>query len=163
MDHTKSNDVKLSEECYQVLIVDESKRSISQLFSSHEEAWDFYKEYARKHSFSALRGTTRLDREGNVKTQEFCCSKEGFRLSKVNIIDRQRAYTPVIRTGCKAKVLVMETNTNDQWVLSKSFQERNHALFTTVMTPFMYSNRAVSKADVDESTTLEDVGVGHHK
>ncbi|KAE8732830.1 hypothetical protein F3Y22_tig00001713pilonHSYRG00015 [Hibiscus syriacus] len=98
--------------------------------------------------------------EGNVKTQEFCCSKEGFRVSKVNIVDRQRAHTPVTRTRCKAKFVVTTTNTSDQWVVSKSSQKHNHALCTPAMTLFMRSNRAVSKADVDEATSLKDVSVG---
>ncbi|KAE8715743.1 putative amino-acid acetyltransferase NAGS1 [Hibiscus syriacus] len=96
-------------------------------FCSRDQAWYFYKGFAREHGFSARKGTIRLDVEGNVKTQEFCCSKEGFRASK--------------------------------WVISKSYQEHNHALRTPAMTPFMRSNRAVSKADINEATTLKEVGV----
>ncbi|KAE8672616.1 hypothetical protein F3Y22_tig00111837pilonHSYRG00747 [Hibiscus syriacus] len=66
----------------------------------------------------------------------------------------------VTRTGCKARVVVTATNTNDQWVISKSDQKHNHALCTHAMTPFMRSNRAVSKADINEATTLKEVGVG---
>ncbi|KAE8673397.1 hypothetical protein F3Y22_tig00111783pilonHSYRG00083 [Hibiscus syriacus] len=105
-------------------------------------------------------GNNTVDMEWNVKEQEFSYSKEGFRVSKVNIVDRQHAYTPVPRTGCKARVVVTTTNTNDQWVMSKSYQKHNHALCTPAMTPFMRSNRAVSKAYIDEATTLKEVGVG---
>ncbi|KAE8712869.1 hypothetical protein F3Y22_tig00110223pilonHSYRG00263 [Hibiscus syriacus] len=160
MDNTDVDNVKPTEECHEVHNVDESDRLVGQLFCSHDQAWHFYKGFAREHGFSARKGTTRLDVEGNVKTQEFCCSKEGFRVSKVNTVDRQRAHTPVTRTGCKARVVVTATNTNDQWVISKSDQKHNHALCTPAMTPFMRSNRAVSKADIDEATTLKEVGVG---
>ncbi|KAE8678212.1 hypothetical protein F3Y22_tig00111429pilonHSYRG00005 [Hibiscus syriacus] len=67
---------------------------------------------------------------------------------------------PVTRTRCKARVVVIATNTNDQWVISKSYQEHNHALCTPAMTQFMCSNRAAIKADIDEATTLKEVGVG---
>ncbi|KAE8691487.1 hypothetical protein F3Y22_tig00110890pilonHSYRG01558 [Hibiscus syriacus] len=160
MDNTDVDNVKPTEECHEVHNVDESDRLVGQLFCSRDQAWHFYKGFAREHGFSARKGTTRLDVEGNVKTQEFCCSKEGFRVSKVNTVDRQRAHTPVTRTGCKARVVVTTTNTNDQWVISKSDQKHNHALYTSAMTPFMRSNRAVSKADIDEATTLKEVGVG---
>ncbi|KAE8664192.1 DEAD-box ATP-dependent RNA helicase 37 [Hibiscus syriacus] len=160
MDNTDVDNVKPTEECHEVHNVDESDRLVGQLFCSRDQAWHFYKGFAREHGFSARKGTTRLDVEGNVKTQEFCCSKEGFRVSKVNTVDRQRAHTPVTRTGCKARVVVTATNTNDQWVISKSDQKHNHALCTSAMTPFMRSNRAVSKADIDEATTLKEVGVG---
>ncbi|KAE8732513.1 hypothetical protein F3Y22_tig00001869pilonHSYRG00029 [Hibiscus syriacus] len=135
-------------------------RLVGQLFSSRDQAWYFYKGFAQEHGFSARKGTTRLDVKGNVKTQEFCCSKEGFRVSKVNTDDRQRAHTTVTRTSCKARVIVTATNTNDHWVISKSYQKHNHALCTPVMTPFMHSNRVVSKVDIDEATTLKEVGVG---
>ncbi|KAE8706349.1 hypothetical protein F3Y22_tig00110402pilonHSYRG00233 [Hibiscus syriacus] len=108
MDHTDANNVKPTEECHEVHNVDESDRLVGQLFSSRDQAWYFYKGFAREHGFSARKGTTRLDVEGNVKTQEFCSSKEGFRVSKVNTVDRQ----------------------------------------------------PVSKADIDEATTLKEVGVG---
>ncbi|KAE8686965.1 hypothetical protein F3Y22_tig00111027pilonHSYRG00616 [Hibiscus syriacus] len=160
MDNTDVDNVKPTEECHEVHNVDESDRLVGQLFCSRDQAWHFYKGFAREHGFSARKGTTRLDVEGNLKTLEFCCSKEGFRVSKVNTVDRQRAHTPVTRTGCKARVVVTATNTNDQWVISKSDQKHNHALCTSAMTPFMRSNRAVSKADIDEATTLKEVGVG---
>ncbi|KAE8730011.1 hypothetical protein F3Y22_tig00003041pilonHSYRG00546 [Hibiscus syriacus] len=160
MDNTDVDNVKPTEECHEVHNVDESDRLVGQLFCSRDQAWHSYKGFAREHGFSARKGTTRLDVEGNVKTQEFCCSKEGFRVSRVNTVDRQRAHTPVTRTGCKARVVVTATNTNDQWVISKSDQKHNHALCTPAMTPFMRSNRAVSKADIDEATTLKEVGVG---
>ncbi|KAE8707279.1 hypothetical protein F3Y22_tig00110384pilonHSYRG00244 [Hibiscus syriacus] len=160
MDHTDADNVKPTDECHEVHNVDESDILVSKLFSSRDQAWYFYKGFAREHGFSARRGTTQLDMEGNVKTQEFCCSKEGFRESKVNTVDRQRAHTPITRTRCKARVIVTTTNTNDQWVISKSYQKHNHALCTPAMTPFMCSNRAVSKANIDEATTLKEVGVG---
>ncbi|KAE8704532.1 hypothetical protein F3Y22_tig00110450pilonHSYRG00575 [Hibiscus syriacus] len=160
MDNTDVDNVKPTEECHEVHNVDESDRLVGQLFCSRDQVWYFYKGFAREHGFSAHKGTTWLDVEGNVKTQEFCCSKEGFRVSKVNTVDRQRAHTPVTRTGCKARVVVTATNTNDQWVISKSDQKHNHALCTPAMTPFMRSNRAVSKADIDEATTLKEVGIG---
>ncbi|KAE8667072.1 hypothetical protein F3Y22_tig00112453pilonHSYRG00058 [Hibiscus syriacus] len=160
IDHTDADNVKQTEECHEVHNVDESDRLVGQLFSSRDQSWYFYKGFAREHGFSACKGTTWLDVEGNVKTQEFYSSKEGFRVSKVNTIDRQRAHTPVTRTGCKARVVFTATNTNDHWVISKSYQKHNHALCTPAMTPFMHSNRVVSKADIDEATTLKEVGVG---
>ncbi|KAE8716473.1 hypothetical protein F3Y22_tig00110114pilonHSYRG00084 [Hibiscus syriacus] len=96
MDNTDVDNVKPTEECHEVHNVDESDRLVGQLFCSRDQAWHFYKGFAREHGFSARKGTTRLEVEGNVKTQEFCCSKEG----------------------------------------------------------------AVSKADIDEATTLKEVGVG---
>ncbi|KAE8691210.1 hypothetical protein F3Y22_tig00110890pilonHSYRG00072 [Hibiscus syriacus] len=107
MDHTDAYNVKTTEECHEVHNVDESDRLVGQLFSSRDQAWNFYKGFTREHGFSAL-----------------------------NIVDRQRAHTPITRTRCKARVVVTATDTNDHWVIN------------------------VSKADIDEATTLKEVGVG---
>ncbi|KAE8681404.1 hypothetical protein F3Y22_tig00111330pilonHSYRG00606 [Hibiscus syriacus] len=84
MDHIDADNVKPTGECHEVHNVDESDRLIGQLFSSRDKAWYFYKGFAREHGFSARKGTTRFNVEGNVKTQEFCCSKEGV-VSKIDI------------------------------------------------------------------------------
>ncbi|KAE8658136.1 hypothetical protein F3Y22_tig00116974pilonHSYRG00016 [Hibiscus syriacus] len=137
MDHTDVDNVKPTEECHEVHNVDESDRLVGQLYSSRDQTWYFYKGFAQEYGFSARKGTTRLDVEWNLKIQEFCCTKEGFRVSKDNIVDRQRAHTPVTRIGCKAKVVVTTTNTNDH-----------------------LGYKAISKAVIDEITTLKEVGVG---
>ncbi|KAE8690140.1 hypothetical protein F3Y22_tig00110925pilonHSYRG00015 [Hibiscus syriacus] len=128
MDHTDSDNVKPTDEYYEVHNVDESERLVGQLFSLRDQAWE-------QHGLT-WKGTTRLDVEGNVKTQEFCCSKEGFRVSKVNTVVRQRAHRPVTKTGCKARVIV--TNKYKRSV----------------------GYKAVCKTDIDEATTLKEVGVG---
>ncbi|KAE8655895.1 hypothetical protein F3Y22_tig00117016pilonHSYRG00393 [Hibiscus syriacus] len=87
-------------------------------------------------------------------------SSRGFRVSKANTVDRQRAHMLVTRIECKARVVVTATNINDHWVISKSYQKHDHALCTPDMKPFMRSNRFVSKADIDEATSLKEVGVG---
>ncbi|KAE8712843.1 hypothetical protein F3Y22_tig00110223pilonHSYRG00174 [Hibiscus syriacus] len=84
MDHTDADNVKPTEKCHEVHNVDESDRLVGQLFCSRDQAWYFYKGFPREHGFSARKGTTRLDVEGNVKTQEFFCSKEGA-ISKADI------------------------------------------------------------------------------
>ncbi|KAE8705311.1 hypothetical protein F3Y22_tig00110429pilonHSYRG00628 [Hibiscus syriacus] len=51
MDHTVSDNVKPTDECHEVHIVDESDRLVGQLFSSRDKAWYFYKGFAREHGF----------------------------------------------------------------------------------------------------------------
>ncbi|KAE8685821.1 hypothetical protein F3Y22_tig00111092pilonHSYRG00106 [Hibiscus syriacus] len=112
MDHTNADNVKPTEECHKVHNVDESDILVGKLFSSRDQAWYFYKEFTREHGFSARRGTTRLDMEGNVKTQEFCCSKEGFRVSKVNTVDRQHS-TSRSDYICFGDVIAFDTTYKD--------------------------------------------------
>ncbi|KAE8724054.1 hypothetical protein F3Y22_tig00010968pilonHSYRG00079 [Hibiscus syriacus] len=57
------DNVKPTEECHEVHNADESDILVSQLFSSRDQTWYFYKGFAREHGFSARKGTTWLDVE----------------------------------------------------------------------------------------------------
>ncbi|KAL4278168.1 hypothetical protein GQ457_14G009630 [Hibiscus cannabinus] len=131
---------------------------VGMIFESHFDAWEFYKDYAKISGFSARRATTRKDAVGNVKAQEFCCSRAGFRKSKISDVDRQRAPRAITRIGCKAKVVVMSTNSN-QWRISFSHTEHNHPLCPTNMRPFLRSNRKVTCADIAEARAMKTAGI----
>ncbi|KAL4346308.1 hypothetical protein GQ457_17G007350 [Hibiscus cannabinus] len=131
---------------------------VGMVFESHFDAWEFYKDYAKISDFSARRATTRKDAVGNVTTQEFCCSRAGFRKSKFSDVDRQRAPRAITRIGCKAKVVVMSTNSN-QWRISFSHTEHNHPLCPTNMRPFLRSNRKITYADIEEARAMKTAGI----
>ncbi|KAE8673382.1 hypothetical protein F3Y22_tig00111792pilonHSYRG00151 [Hibiscus syriacus] len=61
MDHTDVDNVKPTEECHEVHNVDESDRLVGQLFCSRDQAWYFYKGFAREHGFNALGATEFLE------------------------------------------------------------------------------------------------------
>ncbi|KAE8693393.1 hypothetical protein F3Y22_tig00110813pilonHSYRG00347 [Hibiscus syriacus] len=88
MDHTDADNVKPTDECHEVHNVDESDILVGKLFSSRDQAWYFYKRFAREYGFSARKGTTRLYVEGNVKTQE-----QVARLEDVSKADIDEATT----------------------------------------------------------------------
>ncbi|KAL4351728.1 hypothetical protein GQ457_06G020720 [Hibiscus cannabinus] len=115
-------------------------------------------DYAKNSGFSARRATTRKDALGNVKAQEFCCSRAGYRKSNISDVDRQRARRAITRIGCKAKVVVMCTNSN-QWRISFSHTEHNHPLCPTIMRPFLRSNRKVTYADIEEARAMKTAGI----
>ncbi|KAL4388873.1 hypothetical protein GQ457_09G015340 [Hibiscus cannabinus] len=131
---------------------------VGMVFESHFDAWEFYKDYAKISGFSARRATTRKDALGNVKAQDFCCSRAGYRKSKICDVDRQRAPRAITRIGCKEKVVVMSTNSN-QWRISFSHTEHNHPLCPTNMRPFLRSNRKVTYADIEEARAMKTAGI----
>ncbi|KAL4363388.1 hypothetical protein GQ457_04G026770 [Hibiscus cannabinus] len=127
-------------------------------FKCREEAWEFYKEYAKQIGFSARRATTRHDANGNVRKQEFCCSKAGFSKSSIEQHVRQRAPRAETRTGCQAKVCVSLIDI-DMWHFCYCHTEHNHPLCPVGLSPFLRSNRHVMDADLIEARALTNVGV----
>ncbi|OMO96662.1 hypothetical protein CCACVL1_04842 [Corchorus capsularis] len=94
-------------------------------FSSEEEAYKFYKDYAKAIGFSVRKGKYQRSSNGSIRKRNFLCSKEGFRLSKQNS-NAVRYRRKETRTGCGAMVQI--TNENGKWMISRFVLEHNHNL-----------------------------------
>ncbi|KAL4379141.1 hypothetical protein GQ457_02G023170 [Hibiscus cannabinus] len=80
------------------------------VFNPRDDAWEFYKDYAKNNGFNVCRSTTRHDVHGNVKAQGFCCTRGGVRRKGVADSERKRATRAITRIECKAKVIVKCTD-----------------------------------------------------
>ncbi|XVE54809.1 hypothetical protein DITRI_Ditri03aG0112300 [Diplodiscus trichospermus] len=94
-------------------------------FSSEEDAYKFYKEYAKAIGFSVRKGKYERSSNGTIRKRSFLCSCEGFRLNKSNS-NAGRYRRKQTRTGCEAMVKI--TNENETWMISRLVLEHNHNL-----------------------------------
>ncbi|XWS51114.1 hypothetical protein CRYUN_Cryun12cG0148800 [Craigia yunnanensis] len=94
-------------------------------FSSEEDAYKFYKDYAKVTGFSVRKGKYQRSSNGTIRKRNFLCSSEGFRLNKPNsnAVGYIRKET---RTGCEAMVQI--TNEDETWMISRLVLEHNHIL-----------------------------------
>ncbi|GMN64592.1 hypothetical protein TIFTF001_033660 [Ficus carica] len=104
-------------------------------FSSEEEAYKFYKNYAEQKGFKVRKGKVQRTLDGKVphtsdgkapiNKRIFLCSKEGKRSKKVseNTPKYERKET---RTGCKAEIRIELKN--GKWVIYSCSLEHNHPL-----------------------------------
>lgn len=72
-------------------------------FSSEEDAYQFYKDYAKATGFSVRKGKYQWSSNGTARKRTFLCSNEGFRLSKTNS-SALRYRRKETRPGCGAMV-----------------------------------------------------------
>ncbi|KAL4351759.1 hypothetical protein GQ457_06G013190 [Hibiscus cannabinus] len=82
----------------------------------------------------------------------------GYRKSIVTDVEWQRAPRAITRIGCKAKVIVMSTN-SIQLSISFSHTEHNHLLCPTIMRSFLRSNGKVTDVDIEEARALKIAGM----
>ncbi|XWS37367.1 hypothetical protein CRYUN_Cryun19dG0037000 [Craigia yunnanensis] len=94
-------------------------------FSSEEDAYKFYKDYAKAIGFSVRKGKYQRSSDGTIRKRNFLCSSEGFRLNKPNS-NAVRYRRKETRTGCEAMVQI--TNENKTWIISRLVLEHNHNL-----------------------------------
>lgn len=95
------------------------------VFSSEEDAYKFYKVYAKVIGFSVRKGKYQRSANGTIRKRNFLCSSEGFRLSRPNS-NTVRYRRKETRTGCKAMVEI--TNENETWIISRLVFDHNHSL-----------------------------------
>ncbi|KAK8716202.1 hypothetical protein V6N13_043520 [Hibiscus sabdariffa] len=139
-------------------IVTQHETLVGIVFNSRDDAWEFYKDYAKNNGFSVCRSTTRHDEHGNVKEQGFCCTQGGVRRKGVVESERKRVARAITRIGCKAKVIVKCTDSS-KWTISFFHSEHNHSLCPPAMRPFLRSNRDVDDASIVEARALKKVRV----
>ncbi|XP_022738633.1 protein FAR1-RELATED SEQUENCE 12-like isoform X2 [Durio zibethinus] len=94
-------------------------------FSSEDDAYKFYKDYANAIGFSVRKGKYQRSLNGTIRKRNFLCSNEGFRLNKPNS-NAVRYRRKETRTGCKAMVQI--TSENEKWMISHLVLEHNHNL-----------------------------------
>ncbi|XP_012470745.1 protein FAR1-RELATED SEQUENCE 7 isoform X2 [Gossypium raimondii] len=94
-------------------------------FSSEEDAYKFYKDYAKATGFSVRKGKYQWSSNGTARKRTFLCSNEGFRLSKTSS-SALRYRRKETRTGCGAMVQI--TNETEKWMISRLVLKHNHSL-----------------------------------
>ncbi|PWA98367.1 FAR1 DNA binding domain, Zinc finger, SWIM-type, MULE transposase domain, FHY3/FAR1 family [Artemisia annua] len=112
-------------------------------FDTIEQAFTFYKEYAREGGFEVRRGgQSNRKKKQNPDLKYFCCSKEGVKQPKkdkrkpdtsssdiaevVKVIKRRKRASQ--RCGCKALLRLRKTPCGNKYVVYTFFEKHNHSL-----------------------------------
>ncbi|KAG6744874.1 hypothetical protein POTOM_051514 [Populus tomentosa] len=98
---------------------------LGMVFSSEEEAYEFYKSYADEIGFNVRKGKVQRLTNKAIRKRYFFCSREGFRQKK-ELSTMTKYKRKETRTGCNAKIHC--TVENGKWVISQVSLEHNHPL-----------------------------------
>ncbi|XP_044505142.1 protein FAR1-RELATED SEQUENCE 5-like isoform X2 [Mangifera indica] len=98
---------------------------LGMVFSSEQEGYEFYTNYATKRGFSVRKGKTQRLTDGTIRKRSLYCSKEGFRSESKSGKARkyQRKET---RIGCNAMVQFTHNTDIGKWVITHIVLEHNH-------------------------------------
>ncbi|XP_074576130.1 protein FAR1-RELATED SEQUENCE 5-like [Curcuma longa] len=134
-------------------VVDDRKPKVGMEFSSLEEAFMFYNQYAREAGFSARMSTSKKNKITNeVVYKKFVCFKEG-QTDKMRATRDVKCDHPIterarsdIRTGCKSHISLVKEQTGPNWVISNIMDSHNHTLSTPSKVHLLRSHRHISTA-----------------
>lgn len=135
--------------------VDEDLRG--KIVENEDEAFNFYNQYAVNLGFSVRLGTKRYDKNGVMRTINFVCWKEGFRVDS----DLEEKKTDRLDTRCGCKAFIRFSRMNDVWKVSHLETKHNHNFVSPEERQFLRSSRKISKAGVIK--TLIDPDISRRK
>ncbi|XP_077241931.1 protein FAR1-RELATED SEQUENCE 5-like [Tasmannia lanceolata] len=131
-------------------------------FNSHEEACQFYNEYARRKGFGTRKGNSERSRiDNSVISKKFLCCKEGVRSKKYSEReDRVREHDET-RVGCKAHLMVKRRREGEKefWVVDRFEENHNHELLSPGKTSTLRSHRSSNKVSATVIDSMQVVPV----
>ncbi|KAF6144283.1 hypothetical protein GIB67_024510 [Kingdonia uniflora] len=130
--------------------------SLGMEFKSRDSARDFYVSYGRHVGFTVRsHHSRRSKRTDAVISQDFVCSKEGFREKKyVERKDRVLPPTPVTREGCRA-VMRVTLKEGGKWVLTKFVKDHSHKLMSPGALQWRRSDKVLLTEDQKDKKIKE--------
>ncbi|KAJ1381587.1 FAR1 DNA-binding domain [Sesbania bispinosa] len=139
-------------------LTDEDIRGLE--FDTEEDAYDFYREYAKFIGFSVRKGDVYRNCNGSITMRQLVCNREGERSEKhLNRTDRLREAKALTRTGCKARLRVSLDYRSRKWRVGIFEPAHNHELTPEIMIHFLPAYRGLSVADKAQVDCIHHYGV----
>eukprot|EP00261_Vitis_vinifera_P026023 XP_010659131.1 PREDICTED: protein FAR1-RELATED SEQUENCE 5-like [Vitis vinifera] len=115
---------------------------------------------ARVAGFSIRKDDLKRDKNGDIISRKWVCSKEGQRATKFIENDkRQREPRSLTRVGCEAAFRVGLNRKDGKWIVKEFIGDHNHNLVDAINTQFLRSHQTISNPDKAQVDVLRKVGV----
>lgn len=126
---------------------------VGMLFTSEDEAYRFYSNYAKEKGFTVRKGkTVKAPKTKQLKRRQFVCSREGqknLRSGKKTKFEKKST-----RSNCNAKLVIVALK-DGQWKTTKAILEHNHEL-DQCQTRVRNKSEAFPTDDAGEARMEED-------
>lgn len=142
MEDANENDSSL---VYTPDVAEEYRPKLNQIFESLQEVYDFYNSYAKKAGFSIRSHSQKRGKVSDgISRKEFVCYKQGKFEQKVD--SESKRPRGVVRTGCNARLAVLQVGQSTMYRISYFVEEHNHVLTISEEVHLLRSHRKVSEA-----------------
>ncbi|RVW32320.1 Protein FAR1-related sequence 5 [Vitis vinifera] len=127
-------------------------------FDCIDEAETFYNMLAKVAGFSIRKDDLKRDKNGDIISRKWVCSREGQRATKFIENDkRQREPRSLSRVGCEAAFRVGLNRKDGKWIVKEFIGDHNHNLVDAINTQFLRSHRTISNPDKAQVDVLRKV------
>lgn len=144
---------------------DEYCKFMAMKFSSEDEGFAFYNQYAKEKGFSVRKDYSRRDRfSGLIFHRRFTCSREGFRKEVyMDYSGRTREPRALTHCGCNAHFEIKLDEIKGHWYVTRFVADHNHPLCKADEVAFLCSHRRITPAQQAKLVELRDLGLHQHQ
>ncbi|KAJ3699260.1 hypothetical protein LUZ61_002965 [Rhynchospora tenuis] len=130
-------------------------------FSSENEAFEFFNDYAKRKGFSVRKSIIKRDKtNAAIKYRRFYCSRHGFREKKhIDKPNRKRQHKLLTRCGCPVKFCVRLDKRTGMWWVQDFIDCHNHDLAAVDAAPFLRSHCFINEAQKLEISSKRASGI----
>ncbi|GJU63792.1 protein FAR1-related sequence 11 [Tanacetum coccineum] len=135
---------------------------IDQTFSTFEEAYIFYKNYARQHDFSVRKDRSDL-RNNQVRRRDIMCHRVGKKPLKVTDPSKDQRNRESQKCECNAHIRVTWKQGFDifpaEWHVTTFIKDHNHDFLSPKEMPFLPINRIITPEDEYQILLYKEAGL----
>ncbi|RYR48492.1 hypothetical protein Ahy_A07g034513 [Arachis hypogaea] len=129
------------------------------VFTSEEEAYNAYKEFAWTRGFGVRKGDVGWV-DGVLVRQDIFCHRQGTRSDKhYDRPERVREERLESRTDCKAKLKIYYDVHDNVWRVRKIIDEHNHDMAPAAFCNLLPSHRKMSDGDKAQVNSMKQFGI----
>ncbi|XP_034694589.1 protein FAR1-RELATED SEQUENCE 5-like [Vitis riparia] len=119
-------------------------------FACIDEAETFYNMLAKLTGFSIRKDDLKRDKNGDIISRKWVCSKEGHRATKfIENDNRQREPRSLTRVGCEAAFRVGLNRKDGKWIVKEFIGDHNHNLVDAINRQFLRGHEHVGFTQKD--------------
>ncbi|KAL2900567.1 Protein FAR1-RELATED SEQUENCE 11 [Bienertia sinuspersici] len=135
---------------------------MGQTFLSEEEAWVFYKNYARLHGFSIQKDRFQKQ-DGVITRRDFYCHHSRSQPLKEIDPNKEQRNRVSIRCNCNSHLRIKLRRCNEifdeELHVTTFIEEHNHPLLSQSQVRFLPANRMISEEDDKHILILKEAGL----
>ncbi|KAL2932999.1 Protein FAR1-RELATED SEQUENCE 11 [Bienertia sinuspersici] len=135
---------------------------IGQTFESQEEAYLYYKNYAKQHGY-VVRKDRSNTKHGKPVRRDFYCHRGGKKPSKVVDMSKTQRNKESFRCHCKAHMRIVLKRCFDifpeEWHVTKLVKEHNHELLSSEEMHLLAANRSISQEEEKQILLYKEAGL----
>ncbi|XP_048491824.1 putative protein FAR1-RELATED SEQUENCE 10 [Beta vulgaris subsp. vulgaris] len=133
---------------------------VGQIFSTDDEALEYYSNFARKNGFSIRKARSTESHNLGVYRRDFVCYRSGFNQPRKKANVEHPRDRKSVRCGCDAKLYLTKEIVNGvtQWFVSQFSNVHNHELLEDDQVRLLPAYRKIQEADQERILLLSKAG-----